>query len=83
MARNALKIEFEFYLRNQTKLVKKYNGRYLLIFGNRVRGDFESYDSAYIFGSKKYKLGKFLIQKCSPGEEDYAANIFYKRLSKK
>jgi len=81
MARNALKIEFEFYLRNQTRLVKKYSGRYLLIVKRRVRGDFENYGSTYLFGLKKYKLGTFLIQKCSPGDKDYTANIFLHKAS--
>jgi len=39
--------EFEFYVDNQTELVKKYNGRFLVIHNKEVFGDYATLREAY------------------------------------
>ena len=66
-----LEKEFEYYIEHQDELVKKFNGRVLVIKGEEVVGDYETEQEAYFESIKKYKSGTFLIQKCSPGKESY------------
>jgi hypothetical protein len=66
-----LEIEFKYYLEHQNDLVKKYNGKFIVIYGQGVIGDYDSEIRAIEETSKKYKLGTFLVQKCEPGIESY------------
>jgi len=75
-----LEKEFKYYLDNQTELVKVYNGKYLLIKDQTVIKAFDDQTSAYIEGTKNYKLGTFLIQYCSPGNEGYT-QTFHSRVT--
>jgi hypothetical protein len=74
-----LKKEFEYYVKNQKDLVKKYKGKYLVIIGQEVVGVFDNELAAYADSSKKYKAGTFLIQPCLPGEESIS-QTFYSRV---
>lgn len=67
----SLEKEFEFYLKNQGELVKKYNGKYIVIKNQQVIGAFESEIEAVEKTSANHKLGTFLVQKCEPGQESY------------
>ena len=60
-----LEKEFQFFLANQKELVKKYDGKFLMILGNEVVGVFESTLEAYKQAKGKYLDGTFLIQRCS------------------
>ena len=72
--------EFQYYLDNQSDLVKKYNGRYIVIVGEEVVGDYEGYSQALSNSLDKYEMGTFLVQKCSPGDKDYTLT-FHSRVS--
>ncbi len=74
-----LKKEFDFYLKNQNELVKKYNGKYLVIIGEEIVGVYDTEMDAYLQSQKKHKLGTFLIQECTPGNEAYT-QIFHSRV---
>ena len=63
--------EFYFYRANQDKLLKDYNGRYIVIVGDKVLGDYDSYLEAYVKTKKERKPGTFLIQECTLGNEAY------------
>jgi hypothetical protein len=63
--------ELEFYIQHQTELVQKYCGRYLVIVGQEVVGDFATRHEAYWASQEKFQLGTFLIQLCMPGEDNY------------
>jgi hypothetical protein len=62
---------FKYYLANQEDLVKKYNGKYIVIKNNEVVGAYNTDSEAYFNSISKYKPGSFMIQKCTPGEEAY------------
>jgi hypothetical protein len=70
-----LKKEFEFYLRNQEELVKKYNGRVIVIKGETVLGDYDSELQAFEKTSLEHRPGTFLIQKCTPGKDAYTRSF--------
>lgn len=70
-----LKEMFQFYLDNQEELVKKYNGKTLVIKDNAVVGSYDSEEEAYFDAEQKYGLGNFLLQKCSEGDKDYTATF--------
>lgn len=71
MADVNLKEQFEYYLKNQNELVKKYNGKYIVIKNQEIIGVFESEIEAVEKTSANHELGTFLVQKCEPGKESY------------
>lgn len=66
---------FQYYLDNQDELVKRYNGKYLIIFNNEVVSAFNSEDEAYMYAKDKYGLGNFLLQLCTKGPEAYSQHF--------
>lgn len=70
-----LKEEFKYYLENQEELVKKYNGRYIVIMNKEVVDDYKTLLEAYLKSKEKYGLGNFLIQHCTPGKESYTIKL--------
>lgn len=74
-----LEKEFQYYITHQDELVKKYNGKYIVIKGEEVIGVYESEISAYNEAQKSHQLGTFLIQQCLPGKENYTQS-FYSRV---
>ena len=72
--------EFQYYLDNQNDLVKKYNGRYIVIVDEKVDGDYNDYSQALSCSLQKYDMGTFLVQKCSPGNKDYTLT-FHSRVT--
>lgn len=77
---SVLKKEFEYYLKNQDELVKKYAGRYIVIKDETVIGDYKTTTEALEEAKKKYKEGTFLIQLCIPGKESYT-QTYHSRVS--
>ena len=63
--------EFYYYRANQDKLLKDYNGRYIVIVGDKVLGDYDSYLEAYVKTKKDHEPCTFLIQECTPGNKAY------------
>ena len=63
--------EFEYYLEHQDELVEKYRGKFIVIKGTSVIGQYDSDIEAVEETSKQHELGTFLVQKCEPGSESY------------
>lgn len=74
-----LEKEFKYFLDNQSDLVKKYRGKYIVIIGHEVKGAYDSEIEAIEKTKENHKLGTFLIQKCDPGEESYT-QTFHSRV---
>ena len=74
-----LKAEFEFYLAHQDEMVEKYDGKYIVIKDGRVLGSYDDELTAVRETQKSYELGAFLVQKVSPGTEDYT-QTFHSRV---
>lgn len=75
-----LENEFNYYLDLQEELVKKYNGKYVVIKGDEVLGDYDSEIQAINETTKEHKLGTFLVQICEHGEESYT-QTFHSRVT--
>ena len=73
MAEVALQAEFEYYLAHQDELVKQYDGKVIVLKGCIVIGEYGSEGEAYVNAKKEHALGTFLIQRVSPGAEDYTS----------
>lgn len=76
----SLQKEFEFYLKNQSELVKQYNNKYIVIKNQQVIGVFDSEIEAVEKTSADHELGTFLVQKCQPGKEGYT-QTYHSRVS--
>ena len=63
--------EFEYYRAHQDEFVEKYNGKVIALFQHEVVGSYESYEEAYFEMVKKYELGTFILQLCTPGRDAY------------
>lgn len=66
-----LEKEFQYYLDNQDELLKKYSGKIIVIIGEEIIGEYDTEVDALVETRKNHELGTFLIQKCSPGNNDY------------
>jgi hypothetical protein len=66
-----LDIEFSFYLDHQEDLVGKYNNKFLVIVGQEVKASFKTQEQAYKFAIGEFGEGKFLLQLCTPGKDEY------------
>ncbi len=66
-----LEKEFKYYLDHQDELVKKYNGKFIVIKDCKVIGVFDDELQAVTETESKHELGTFLVQKCEPGSESY------------
>ena len=69
--------EFNWYLSHQEELVEQYNGKHLVIRDEKVVGSYNSTLDAYTESKKKYKLGTFLIQLCTPGDSAYTKTFHF------
>jgi hypothetical protein len=66
-----LEKEFTYYIENQKELVKKYNGKYIVIVGTEVVNSYDDEATAYLESLKSYKEGTFLIQLCKEGRDSF------------
>lgn len=63
--------EFAYYLRHQNELLPLYNGKYVMIVGEKVVGAFNSISEAYYNGKNRFGIGNYLVQLCTPGNSAY------------
>lgn len=67
--------EFAFFKAHQDELVKKYEGKSLVIVGTQVLGAYADDLQAYLEAMKSHAPGTFMIQKCIPGPAAYTVTI--------
>ena len=77
---SALKLEFDWFLAHHDELVRKYNGKYVVIRGQTVIGVFEDQLAAVTETQRQHPLGTFLVQKVEPGEKAYT-QVFHTRVA--
>lgn len=80
MTDSYLQKQLEYFKVHQDELVKKYEGKFLVIKDEKVQGVYNSEMEAYTDAKKKLELGTFLIQRCLPGEESYT-QTFHSRVA--
>ena len=76
----ALEREFHFYTSHQKELVDQYNGKFIVIVGEKVVGAYDEELLAYTEAKKAHKPGTFLVQKCAAGKGNYT-QTFHSRVS--
>ncbi|MDM7999310.1 MAG: DUF5678 domain-containing protein [Dehalococcoidia bacterium] len=76
----ALRTEFDYYLAHQNELVKKYNGKFIVIKNQEVIGVYDSELEAVKETAREHELGTFLVQKCEPGSESYT-QMYHSRVT--
>lgn len=63
---------FKYYLENQDALVKKYDGKYIVITEDGVMGAFDTVRDGYDMGLNRFGKGNFMLQLCTPGDGTYS-----------
>ena len=79
MIDNYLNKQLEYFKSHQEELVKKYEGKFLVIKDQKVNGVYDTEIEAYTNAKKDFELGTFLIQQCLPGQESYT-QTFHSRV---
>ncbi len=67
--------ELQYFIDNQEDLVRRFNGKTLVIRQQTVVGVYDTPFEAYLDATAKYEPGSFMIQKCQPGEDAYTATL--------
>ncbi len=80
MSTSNLKKELDFFKRNQQDLVSKYDGKFLVIKDEEIKGAYGTEIEAYSDAKSKFELGTFLIQECRPGENSYTQTFHSRAL---
>ena len=75
-----LRPEFDWYLAHQSELVAQYNGKFVVIKGERVLGAYASELEAVSTTVKAHELGTFLVQLVSLGSDAYT-QTFHSRVA--
>ena len=60
-----MNINYEYFRKNLQTLVKKYDGKFIVIKDKTVIGDYDTFDDAYTETTKTENLGDFIIQHCA------------------
>jgi hypothetical protein len=76
-----LKPEFDYYLANQAEMVRRFNGRFVVIKDRQVIGDYDSLTAAVAETQKNHALGTFLVQKVEPGTSAYTQTFHSNRVA--
>ena len=79
MTESSLKTDFQYYLDHQDEMVKRYEGKFIVIKDGTVLGAYDKELVAIAETQKSHKLGTFLIQKVSKGTADYT-QTFHSRV---
>jgi len=84
MTTSPLKAEYDYYLANKAEMVKKYNGKFIVIKGGRVLGAYDDAGSAVTVTQKTEALGTFLVQEVEPGDsvtQSFHSRVAFARVS--
>lgn len=57
-----LAVEITFYKDNKDEILKKYNGRYVVIVGNKIVGIYDKKEDAVLETMKDHEMGSFLVK---------------------
>jgi hypothetical protein len=80
MIDNYLQKQLEYFKSHQDELVKKYEGKFIVIKDQEMQGVYDTEMEAYTDAKEKFELGTFLIQQCLPGQESYT-QTFHSRVT--
>ncbi len=75
MTNQVLSDLFDYYLAHQDEFVEKYNGQVVAIKDNKVIGAYDDYGTAFFETGKTHEPETFLLQRVSPGPEEYTVTF--------
>lgn len=64
-----LEKEYEYFTQHKEELLRKYAGKFVVIKGETVLGDFQTQDEALRFALKDNAPGTFMIKECTEGAD--------------
>jgi len=70
-----LEKEFQWYRDHQEELLKKYEGKFVVIKSGKVLNAYTDIREAVDETAKIHEMGSFLVQKCTSGDQDYTATF--------
>jgi hypothetical protein len=78
LEKRPLEAELEFFIAHQDELVKKHEGKLLVIKGEKVIGVYEQGEELHALRetSKDHEPGTFMLQRCLPGPEAYTITFY-------
>jgi hypothetical protein len=59
--------QYQYFVKNKSELLKKYEGQYIVIHNEEVVDSFGNERDAYIYCVQHFKMGTFFIQQVLPG----------------
>ena len=71
MANRKLDRDFDYFLENHEALVKKYNGKFVVIKDRAVIGAYDDAMEAIKTTAKEHEMGTFSVQECSDDPRSY------------
>lgn len=71
---------FDYYLKHQSELVAKYDGKFIVVRNDEVIGVFEDELTAVRETAKTHAVGTFLVQRVSGGDSAYT-QTFHSRVA--
>ncbi len=75
MTDSNLREQLEYFKIHQEELVKKYEGKFLVIKDQEIQGVYDTEIEAYTDAKEKFELGTFLIQRALSGQESYTQTL--------
>lgn len=67
--------DFDYYIKHQSELVDKYDGKFIVIADQEVFGAYDDLDAAFDAGNRKYGPGNFFLHQVGDGKDNYSTTI--------
>ena len=67
--------EYKYYRENQDEMVRKHDGKIVVLKDHKVIGVYDSHLAAFSEALKEHERGTFLVQRVSSGSEAYTATF--------
>lgn len=64
-----LETEVNFFQSHLADFQKRYPGRYLLVHGRKLHGDYDTFEEAVNEGARRFKAGPFLVRQTTQPNE--------------
>lgn len=70
--------ESEYYYAHKKELLQRYEGRWLVIVGSSIEGDFQTPEGGFYYGLAKFGEGNFMLKECVENDCIIIRNIVFR-----